>query len=88
MARSFISIGAGGPRVGVVLGRRDMARFFAVLAIPFGLLALFGGATDLYGDGLGRGSARSTAPLTHQSSVSTRSKPHSWRRQRRLGPST
>jgi hypothetical protein len=53
MSRTFLSIGAGGPRIGVVLGRRDMARFVAVLAIPFGALALFGGATDMYGDGLG-----------------------------------
>jgi hypothetical protein len=53
MSRTFISIGGGGPRIGVVLGRRDMARFVAILAIPFGALALFGGATDQYGNALG-----------------------------------
>jgi hypothetical protein len=31
MARSYISVGSGGPRVGAVLGRRDMAG--AVIAI-------------------------------------------------------
>jgi hypothetical protein len=53
MSRGFVSIGAGGPRFGVVMSGRGMARAFLTLAIPFGLLALFGCATDQYGNVLG-----------------------------------
>ena len=53
MSRGFISIGAGGPRFGVIMSGRGMARFVATLAIPIGVLALFGGATDQYGNLLG-----------------------------------
>lgn len=53
MSRTFLSIGAGGPRIGVVLGRRDMGRFVATLAIPFGVLALFGVCTEHAGGVMG-----------------------------------
>jgi hypothetical protein len=53
MSRGFISFGAGGPRIGVVLGRRDMGRFVAALAIPFGVLALFGVCTEHAGGVMG-----------------------------------
>jgi hypothetical protein len=53
MSRGFVSIGPGGPRIGVVMSGRGMARAFAILAIPFGAMALFGGATDMYGVVLG-----------------------------------
>ena len=53
MSHGFVSIGPGGPRFGVVMSGRGMARAFATIAIPFGALALFGGATDQYGNVLG-----------------------------------
>lgn len=49
MARTFLSVGAGGPRIGVVLGRRDMGRAIAAIVIPFGVLALFGVCTEQLG---------------------------------------
>jgi hypothetical protein len=53
MSRTFLSIGAGGPRIGLVLGRKDMARAFATIAIPFGVLAVFEDATEHFGSVLG-----------------------------------
>jgi hypothetical protein len=50
MARPYISIGGGGPRVGVVLGRRDMlgaGKFFVVLVAVIFAMALFAHAGNL-----------------------------------------
>jgi hypothetical protein len=49
MSRGFVSFGPGGPRVGVVLGRKEAGKALALILVPFGVLALFGGATEHFG---------------------------------------
>jgi hypothetical protein len=52
MTRAYLSIGRGGPRVGMVASGRGLLRGFLTLAIPFGLLGLAGNVMDKSGSGL------------------------------------
>jgi hypothetical protein len=50
MSRGFVSFGAGGPRVGVVLSRKEAGQALAAIVVPFGVLALFGICMERLGD--------------------------------------
>jgi hypothetical protein len=64
MARSYFSIGPGGPRVGVIVSGRGLGLALAYIGVPFGLLALAGNVTDKGGSGLlGFGAAAALAAL-------------------------
>jgi hypothetical protein len=65
MSRTYLSIGPGGPRVGVIVSGRGFVRALAIIGIPFGLLAFAGNIMDKTdGSGLaGFGAAAALAAL-------------------------